>query len=121
MIVVSCTCGTWQIDAAEPPDKCPNCGAAARLDGKATDYLAQPWEELDARGRMFGVFAAEGYSPSPVAIFATEVLAEQWLAWQDSLGDDSATGGADYTIAPVDDLDGRVWNSHDTPPEVTRG
>jgi hypothetical protein len=121
MIAVSCTCGLWQIDATEPPDICPKCGAPSRLDSKATDYIAKPWEELDARGRMFGVFAAEGYSPSPIAIFTTEDAAADWMRWQETLGDDSCIGGADYTIAPIDDLDGRVWNSHEQPPEVTRG
>jgi len=118
-ITVTCTCGNWLVDADKPPERCPGCGAEARRDTRATDYIAAPWEELDARGRMFGVFAAEGYSPCPIAMFATEDMAAEWLTWQESRGDERSIGNVDYAIAPVDSLDGHVWNSHEPPPEPT--
>ena len=119
MINVSCTCGLWRIDVKEPPDKCPKCGASARYHNKGTDYIADPWEELDVTGRRWGVFAAEGYSPDPIAIFRDEDDAIKWMNWQAELGDDSVIGNADYTICPIDALEGRAWNSHEPPPEQT--
>jgi len=72
------------------------------------------YEPLDAR-RMFGVFDAIGYSPDPIAMFRSEEDAKQWLA------DDAAKGDArsvccETCVAPVDDVQGRVWNSHDPAP-----
>jgi hypothetical protein len=120
VIAVSCTCGLWQVDGDTAPDQCPKCGAAERYDRKGPDYIAEPWEELDVRGRMWGVFAAEGYSPEPIAIFSTEDQAHAWLTWQDSLGDDSTTAGADYTVGAIDALEGHCWNSHEDPPQAER-
>ena len=116
MITVSCTCGLWQVKADVAPDTCPKCGARERYHNKGTDYVAEPWEELDVRGRMWGVFAAEGESPNPHAIFSTEEEAVAWLSWQESIGDENTIGNIDYTICPLDRLEGHAWNSHEPPP-----
>lgn len=115
-IVVSCTCGTWQVEIGATPPRCPRCNAPERYPTRATDYVASPWEELDARRRMYGVFHGEGESADPIAIFRTEDQAVKWLAWQESLGDEGELGNVDYTIAAVDQLDGVVWNSYKSPP-----
>lgn len=117
VLAVSCTCGTWQVEASATPPVCPRCGAPERHPVQATDYLARPWEELDVRRRMYGVFHAEGHTPDPVAVFRTEDAAARWLTWQKTLGDDAEVGSTeDYTIMPVDQIDGVAWNSYEPPP-----
>lgn len=81
-----------------------------------TNYDLEPWELLDAEGRRYGIFDAEGYSPDPVAIFRSEDEAAAWMKWCESRGDDNPMGNCDYVICPIDRLAGFVWNSHDTPP-----
>lgn len=71
------------------------------------------WEDLDATGRYFGVFATESYSPDPVAVFTREEDAWEWLSWQESRGDENSLAGCDYTVCIVERLAGRVWNSTD--------
>lgn len=116
-MTVSCTCGIWRVEASTRPLTCPRCGALERVSVRSTDYVAKPWEELDAHRRMYGVFLAEGYSPDPVAIFRTEAMATRWLAWQRALGDDNEVGSVlGYTIMVIDQLDGVAWNSHESPP-----
>ena len=116
-LAVSCTCGTSLVEASAAPPVCPRCQAPERAPARATDYVAPPWEELDARRRMYGVFHGEGESPDPIAIVRSEESAARWLAWQETLGDDADAGrGGDYTIAPIDQLDGGVWNSFEPPP-----
>jgi hypothetical protein len=117
VIAVDCTCGRWQIDATPAPDRCPQCGARERRERKGPDYIGEPWEELDAPTRMWGVFAAEGDSPRPRAIFATEQEAIDWLNWQESRGDDSSIGNVDYAVCGIDALEGHAWNSINPIPE----
>ena len=116
VLAVSCTCGTWQVEASATPPACPRCRAGERWPTQATDYVARPWEEIDARRRMYGVFHAEGESADPVAIFRSEEAASGWLTWQKSLGDEAQVGSVDYTIMPVEQLDGVAWNSYEPPP-----
>lgn len=84
-----------------------------------TDIITPPsddnYEPIDAR-RMWGVFDSIGYSADPIALFRTEASAEAWLAWDASRGDDRAVC-CETCICPVDDLEGRVWNSTDKAPD----
>lgn len=75
------------------------------------------YEDLDAR-RMWGVFDAIGYSPDPIALFRDRQSAEEWLAWDESRGDDR-TVWCETCVCPVDDIKGRVWNSIEPPPGAT--
>lgn len=87
-------------------------------DGQGTDLSEwpAPWDPLDCRGRMWGIFSAEGYSADPIALFSREQDAVDWMTWQESRGDDCVLGNCDFTICPVDALTGQAWNSHDSPP-----
>lgn len=78
--------------------------------------MEDAYEDIDCR-RMWGVFDANGYSPDPIAVFRSEQMAAQWLAWDKSRGDDSAVC-CEPCICAVDNIIGRMWNSTEPPPEA---
>lgn len=83
--------------------------------------MRDAWEDIDATGRYFGVFACDGDSPKPVAIFSNEKDAVEWLEWQSIRDDDNALGSCDYAVCIVEKLEARVWNSINEPPTQSGG
>jgi hypothetical protein len=79
--------------------------------------INKAWEDLDARGTMYGVFAQEGCSPDPIAIFRDEDEADRWLKWRTTEGAEDDRLPTDfYTVCPVRRLQGITWNSYEPPP-----
>lgn len=79
------------------------------------------WERLDAEHRtMWGIFAAEGYSSDPIAMFDSEMAANRWLTWVESLDedDDMHRSKSFYCVCPVRQLSGVVWNSIHPVPDL---
>lgn len=112
---VACTCGIWA--GSVDFDRCPSCGAERLANRGVLDFAAAPWEELDVRGRRYGVFHASGCSPDPIAIFRAERDCDDWITWQRSRGDGSQVSpSADVCVMPIERVSGIAWNDLSTPP-----
>lgn len=111
-----CTCGSYLVSASHLPERCPGCGAEQLRNDAALDSAAPPWEEIDVRDRMYGVFLAEGETPSPVILTRDARTCEDWIGWQRSRGDDCQFGSCDVCVMPVDRVSGIAWNDLSAPP-----
>lgn len=69
-------------------------------------------------GRMWGVLEAEGYSPEPVALFASEDDAHRWVKFMTEEAEEDLRHACDHFAVVVVDIDGGfAWNSYDQPSE----
>jgi hypothetical protein len=82
---------------------------------------SEPWEPLDPKAPMFGIFDANGASAEPIAIFRERKLAEDYLAWDKSRGDNREIW-CESCIMSIKRLEGECWNSLENPeaPPSTR-
>jgi hypothetical protein len=75
------------------------------------------WEELDAPGHYFGVFAADDYTPGPIAIFSNVEDAHDWVRFmREHPDEDRRWSGGDIAFMVVRDLAGHAWNNLDSAP-----
>ncbi len=77
------------------------------------------WDLLDcAGGKFYGVLAHDDYSARPIAIFANETDAEEWLKWRTTGGDEGDRLPRNfYSVGEIRSLAGLLWNSIDPSPE----
>ncbi len=111
-----CTCGSYLVSTSQPPERCPGCDAEQLRNDAALDSAAPPWEEIDVRDRMYGVFLAEGETPSPVILTRDARACDDWIGWQRSRGDACEFGSCDVCVMPVDRVSGIAWNDLSAPP-----